>query len=121
MCGHTHPDSKIKYFVFYNVYDAFVYYTVCYFTGIFYAVVKQISMVFIDNKDSVFCQQTPLAPFFIVWNENAPGEFPLQIDFAFAELRVSVHKHRGHFNCIAQRKCCSSNRLPQPYNTVIDS
>ena len=32
-----------------------MYYTVCYFTGIFYAVVKQISMLFIDNKDSIFC------------------------------------------------------------------
>ena len=30
------------------------YYTVCYFTCIFYAVVRQISMLFIDNKDSVF-------------------------------------------------------------------
>ena len=33
----------------------FMYYTVCYCTGIFYAVVRQISMLFIDNKDSVFC------------------------------------------------------------------
>ena len=33
----------------------FVYYTVCYFTCIFYAVVKPISMLFIDNKDSVSC------------------------------------------------------------------
>ena len=32
-----------------------MYYTVCYFTGIFYAVVRHISMLFIDNKDSVFC------------------------------------------------------------------
>ena len=31
------------------------YYTVCYFTCIFYAVVRQISMLFIDNKVSVFC------------------------------------------------------------------
>ena len=46
------PDSKIKYSVFY-VYLCFMYYTVCYFTGIFYAVVRQISMLFIDNKDSV--------------------------------------------------------------------
>ena len=30
-------------------------YTVCYLTGIFYAVVRQISMLFIDNKISVFC------------------------------------------------------------------
>ena len=29
------------------------YYTVCYFTCIFYAVVRQVSMLFIDNKDSV--------------------------------------------------------------------
>ena len=33
----------------------FMYYTVCCFTGIFYAAVRQISMLFIDNKDSVFC------------------------------------------------------------------
>ena len=34
-----------------------IYYTVCHFTGFFYAVVRQISMLFnfIDNKDSVFC------------------------------------------------------------------
>ena len=31
------------------------YYTVSYFTCMFYAVVGQISMLFIDNKDSVFC------------------------------------------------------------------
>ena len=31
------------------------YYTVCYFTGIFYAVVWQMSMLFTDNKNSVFC------------------------------------------------------------------
>ena len=29
------------------------YYTVCYFTSIFYAVVRQISMLFIDSKYSV--------------------------------------------------------------------
>ena len=33
----------------------FMYYTVSYFTGIFCAVVRPISMLFIDNKDSVFC------------------------------------------------------------------
>ena len=32
----------------------FMYCTAHYFTGIFYAVVKQISMLFIGNKDSVF-------------------------------------------------------------------
>ena len=31
------------------------YYTVYYFTCIFYTVVRQISMLFINNKDSVFC------------------------------------------------------------------
>ena len=30
------------------------YYTVCYFTCIFYAVIRQSSMLFIDNKGSVF-------------------------------------------------------------------
>ena len=30
-----------------------MYYTVCYLTGIFHAVVRQISMLFIDNKN--FC------------------------------------------------------------------
>ena len=32
-----------------------MYYTVCCFTGNFYAVVRQISMLFIDNKDHVCC------------------------------------------------------------------
>ena len=32
-----------------------MYYTVWYFTGKFYAVVRQISMLFIDSKDYVFC------------------------------------------------------------------
>ena len=32
-----------------------MYYTVCYLTGIFYAVIRQISVLFIDNKISVFC------------------------------------------------------------------
>ena len=32
----------------------FMYYNVCYFTSIFYAVVRLISMLSIDSKDSVF-------------------------------------------------------------------
>ena len=32
-----------------------MHYTVCYLTGIFYAVVRQISMLFIDNNISLFC------------------------------------------------------------------
>ena len=35
------PDSKIKYSVFY----VFMYYTMCCFTSIFYAVVRQISVI----------------------------------------------------------------------------
>ena len=31
----------------------------CYLTGILYAVVRQISMLFIDNKISVFCKMQP--------------------------------------------------------------
>ena len=37
-----------------------MYYTVRYLTGIVYAVVGQISMLFIDNKDSVFCILMPM-------------------------------------------------------------
>ena len=51
MCGCP-PDSKIKYSC---VLYVSMYYTVCYFTGIFYAVVRKISMLFIDNKDFVLC------------------------------------------------------------------
>ena len=40
----------------------FMCYTVGYFTGVFYAVARHISvyMLFIDNKDSVFCILTEL-------------------------------------------------------------
>ena len=52
----VHVDSKIKYTEFYNICVLmFMHYTVCYFTGIFYAVVRQISMLVINNEDSVFC------------------------------------------------------------------
>ena len=37
------------------LYLCIMYYTVCYLPGIFYAVVRQISMLFIDNRISVFC------------------------------------------------------------------
>ena len=37
------------------LYLCILYYTVCYLSGILYAVVRQISMLFIDNKISVFC------------------------------------------------------------------
>ena len=37
-----------------------MYYTACFFffTAIFYVAVRQISMLFIDNKDSVACIKT---------------------------------------------------------------
>ena len=37
------------------LYLCIMYYTVCCLTGILCAVVRQISMLFIDNKMSVFC------------------------------------------------------------------
>ena len=46
------PDSKIRYSVLCVLMFVY-YYTVSYFIGIFYAVVRQISMLLIDNKDSV--------------------------------------------------------------------
>ena len=53
------PDSKLKYSVFYNMYvlmfSHVLYCVLGYFTGIFYAVVRHMSMLFIDNTDSVFC------------------------------------------------------------------
>ena len=45
--AHTHAHTVFCVLMF-------MYYTVCYFTGIFYAVERQISMLFIDNKDSVY-------------------------------------------------------------------
>ena len=53
------PDSKIKYFVLYvYLYSCII---LTYFPGIFYAVVRQISMLFIDNKDSIlFCVHAPV-------------------------------------------------------------
>ena len=48
------PDSKIKYSVF-NVYLCSCVIILCYIICIFYAVGRQISMLSIDNKDSVFC------------------------------------------------------------------
>ena len=38
-----------------------------YFTGIFCAAVRQLSMLFIDNKDSVFCILYSISFFNVVW------------------------------------------------------
>ena len=41
--------------MFYNICVLMLmYFTVCYFTGILYAVVRKIAMLFIDNRDFVF-------------------------------------------------------------------
>ena len=53
-----------KYSVFYNTCVLmFMNYTVCYFTGIFYAVIRQISMLLIDTKD---CSCIILCPILVV-------------------------------------------------------
>ena len=46
-------DSNI-YSVFYIYMCNYVHVLYCYFTGIFCAVVRQISMLFIDNKNSMY-------------------------------------------------------------------
>ena len=47
--------SYLKHSLFYNICVLmFMYYCVCYFTGSFYVVIRQISMLLVDNKDSVF-------------------------------------------------------------------
>ena len=61
LCLQVAYDSmRLCHWYLHYIYDLILYlcimcYTVCYLTGIFYAVVRQISMLFIDNKISVFC------------------------------------------------------------------
>ena len=61
LCLEVAYDSmRLFHWYLHYIYDlilylCIMYYTVCYVTGIFYAVVRQISMLFIDNKISVFC------------------------------------------------------------------
>ena len=52
-----HTDSKIKYSSFSNICVLmFMYYTVRYSTDILNAVVRQISMLVVDNRYSVICE-----------------------------------------------------------------
>ena len=44
-CTYAHVLCIILLFMY--------YYTVCYFTGIFYAVVRQISMLFVDSRVNI--------------------------------------------------------------------
>ena len=61
LCLEVVYDSmRLFYWYLHYIYDlildlCIIYYTVCYLTGIFYAVVRQISTLFIDNKIDVFC------------------------------------------------------------------
>ena len=71
LCLEVAYDSMMLfYWYLHYIYDlilylCIMYYTVCYLTDIFYAVVRQISMLFIDNKIlySVFCVLFYLQPF----------------------------------------------------------
>ena len=61
LCLEVAYDSmRLFHWYLHYIYDLILYlctkyYTVCYLTGIVYAVVRQISVLFIDNKISVFC------------------------------------------------------------------
>jgi len=57
---------KIKSSVFYSTCVLmFMFYAAYYFTGIFHAVVRQISVLFKDNNDFVFCiLMTPITGLF---------------------------------------------------------
>ena len=63
LCLEVAYDSmRLFHWYLHYIYDlilhlCIMYYTVCYLTCIFYAVIRQISMLFIDNKFlySVFC------------------------------------------------------------------
>ena len=66
----------------------------CYFTGIFYAVVRQMSMLFIDNKDYVFCIQSH-KPAFSHISRNSTNEIIYHnfcFVFVFVFLFFSVIK-----------------------------
>ena len=66
-----------------------MYYTVCYFTGIFYAVVRQISMLFIDNRDSVFCILSSQATNYLHYERLGVGlahEFKLNVPMVHNSL-----------------------------------
>ena len=59
--GQLSANRDTVYWYLHYIYDlilylCIMYYTVCYLTGIFYAVVRQISMLFIDNEIAVFCK-----------------------------------------------------------------
>ena len=74
--------------VFYNICVlVFMYYTVRYFTGLFYAVVRQISMLFIENKDSVCCNTLSYKDFANNLDHNKPLT-------NFYQICETTHLHR---------------------------
>ena len=68
LCLEVAYDSmRLFHWYLHYIYDlilylCIMYYIVCYLTGIFYTVVRQISMLFIDNKISVFYIQSFTEP-----------------------------------------------------------
>ena len=96
----------------------FLYYTVTYFPGIFYAVVRQISMLFTDNKDSIlFCVHAPvdgtgiqclcsqgpgLLPPALPWPGRLPRSCPEHCQTeaslqCYQECCCPQHPHHQHF------------------------
>ena len=101
LCLEVAYDSmRLFYWYLHYIYDiilylCIMYYTVCYLTGIFYAVVRQISMLSIDNKISVFCIEDGLS------SSNCGGvggrlfyreEFPTDLS---AGVRAVKERHKG--------------------------
>ena len=75
----------------------FTYYTVYYFTGIFYAVVRQISMLMIDSKDPVF--------YILIENKVK------------AHIYIYIHYHTGMCTGIHFHKLTVKGELDQRYTT----
>ena len=68
-----------------------MYYTVSYFTGLFYAVVRHISTLFIDNKDSVFCNTLSYKDF----ANNLDHNKPLTSSYQICET-THLHRRKWH-------------------------
>ena len=49
----AYDSTRLFYWYLHYIYDLILY--LCYLTGIFHAVVRKISMLFIDSTISVFC------------------------------------------------------------------
>ena len=91
----------------------FMYYTACYFTAIFYAVVRQISVLFIDNKISVLFIDNKISVFCILEAFVSVG-VPLQLQgppLSSSQLNVRL--------CIALRASpAARNMYLHPFPTL---